>query len=187
MRSQSLSQSQNALRRSLARLAPRAGHGLLRRHHRRNGGRRPPGWAARANAVSSADEKVRLAVAFTEPCRFWRRDKGTVATVPLAGLETFPLRGARRATLRSPQLMFPRPTVGKCEVLAGLWPGTPGSAYRAFAARRSIRHSTGCVNPLPVLLTPRAECRTRLRLDGEVGSPPRGPGAARRAYRWFVG
>ena len=63
-----------------------------------------------------------------------------MATVPLAGLETFPLRGARRATLRSPQLLFPRPAVGKCEVLAGLWPGTPGSAYRAVAARRSIRH-----------------------------------------------
>ena len=119
-----------------------------------------------------------------------RRDKGTVATVPLAGLETFPLRGARRATLRSPQLLFPRPAVGKCEVLAGLWPGTPGSAYRAVAARRSIRHSAGCGDPLPVLLTLGAECRTRLRLNGEVGNPPRGPGAARRArlsFRWFVG
>ena len=65
-----------------------------------------------------------------------RRDKGTVATVPLAGLETFPLREARRAALRSLQLLFPRPAVGKCEVLAGLQPGTPlkrFSGYRSLA------------------------------------------------------
>ena len=110
-----------------------------------------------------------------------RRDGGTVATVPLAGLETFPLRGARRATLRSLQLLFPRPAVGKCEVLAGLWPGTPGSAYRAVAARRSIRHSAGCVDPLPMLLTLGAERRRRPGLLGEVGSPRRGPRAGTRA------
>ena len=33
------------------RLAPSAGHDLLRHHHRGNGDRRPPGWAARADAV----------------------------------------------------------------------------------------------------------------------------------------
>ena len=48
--SRSLYQSQNALRQPAA-LPGWRGHGLLRRRHRRNGGRRPPGWAAQANAV----------------------------------------------------------------------------------------------------------------------------------------
>ena len=59
----------------------------------------------------------------------------------LAGLETFPLRGARRATLRSLQMLFPRPAVGKCEVLAGLWPGTPLerlSDYRGLALGQAL-------------------------------------------------
>ena len=92
-----------------------------------------------------------------------RRDKGTVATVPLAGLETFPLRGARRATLRSPQLLFPRPAVGKCEVLAGLSPGTPGSAYRAVATRRSIRAVGGLYYPAARAAHPRGGASSTLR------------------------
>ena len=82
----------------ISRLALRAGHDLLRRHHRKNGGRGPPRRAARPNAVPTRRSELLSSPSqngdTTDPMRRARPSQGLTRSrtrIPREGFAEFDL------------------------------------------------------------------------------------------------